>query len=168
MDILQGIFGCGAHSDYGVLTILATDANKALQIEAAGEWVDVEPKPGCFIINLGDILQRCDLQRSADPETDEDSMQERLNHCNYCSGGGAICSICSRIKHGSKFSWLLRQALRPPPPPPSPERNFESPQGSLHCFVSLCSTCFVICNGASSASKNPLQSVQIQVLSREV
>ena len=55
---LQGIYGCGAHSDYGVLTILATDANKALQINTAGEWVYVEPKPDCFIINLGDILQR--------------------------------------------------------------------------------------------------------------
>ncbi|KAK9859850.1 hypothetical protein WJX84_000391 [Apatococcus fuscideae] len=54
----KGIYGCGAHSDYGVLTILATDANKALQINTAGEWVYVEPKPDCFIINLGDILQR--------------------------------------------------------------------------------------------------------------
>ncbi|KAK9840485.1 hypothetical protein WJX74_010490 [Apatococcus lobatus] len=57
-DPEKGIFGCGAHSDYGVLTILASDTNKALQIEVAGQWVDVEPKPGCFIINLGDMLQR--------------------------------------------------------------------------------------------------------------
>ena len=63
--VLQGIFGCGAHSDYGVLTILASDTNKALQIEVAGQWVDVEPKPDCFIINLGDMLQRFETHPQA-------------------------------------------------------------------------------------------------------
>jgi isopenicillin N synthase-like dioxygenase len=30
---LQGIFGCGAHSDYGVMTLLATDGTPGLQIK---------------------------------------------------------------------------------------------------------------------------------------
>ena len=31
--LLQGIYGCGAHSDYGVMTLLATDGTPGLQIK---------------------------------------------------------------------------------------------------------------------------------------
>ncbi|EFJ48980.1 hypothetical protein VOLCADRAFT_59825, partial [Volvox carteri f. nagariensis] len=62
-----GVFGAGAHSDYGMLTILATDDVPGLQVGGAGgrgraggnrRWWDVEPIPGTFIINLGDMLER--------------------------------------------------------------------------------------------------------------
>lgn len=54
----EGVFGCGAHSDYGMLTILATDGVPGLQAHLQGSWVDVAPVPGAFIINLGDMLER--------------------------------------------------------------------------------------------------------------
>ena len=54
----DGVFGCGAHSDYGMLTFLYTDEVGGLQVNLKGEWVDVPPMPGCFIVNLGDMLQR--------------------------------------------------------------------------------------------------------------
>lgn len=54
----DGIFGAGAHTDYGMLTILATDDVAGLQIYMAGAWHDVAPLPGTFIINLGDMLER--------------------------------------------------------------------------------------------------------------
>ncbi|EIE25730.1 oxygenase-like protein [Coccomyxa subellipsoidea C-169] len=56
----QGIFAAGAHSDYGMLTLLATDDAPGLQIwlPSAGRFVDVPPKPGAFIVNLGDMLER--------------------------------------------------------------------------------------------------------------
>merc|ERR1712110_223765 len=66
----QGVFGCGAHSDYGMLTLLLTDDVPALQIfprraTASSEvevddaqWVTVAPRPGGFIVNLGDMLER--------------------------------------------------------------------------------------------------------------
>ncbi|KAK9915583.1 hypothetical protein WJX75_001145 [Coccomyxa subellipsoidea] len=56
----QGIFAAGAHSDYGMLTLLATDDAPGLQIwlESAGRFVDVPPRKGAFIINLGDMLER--------------------------------------------------------------------------------------------------------------
>ncbi len=48
----------GAHSDYGSLTILATeDRPGGLQVRnAEGDWVDVPIVTDCFIINIGDLL----------------------------------------------------------------------------------------------------------------
>mmetsp|Transcript_10334 Transcript_10334/g.14589 ORF Transcript_10334/g.14589 Transcript_10334/m.14589 type:complete len:325 (+) Transcript_10334:134-1108(+) len=55
----KGVFACGAHSDYGMITLLLTDENPGLQIlTKQGEWVDVPPKPGSFVVNLGDMLER--------------------------------------------------------------------------------------------------------------
>ena len=49
----------GAHTDYGTLTILWTDGEPGLQVEAIdGTWLDVEPVDGGLIVNLGDLMQR--------------------------------------------------------------------------------------------------------------
>ena len=56
--LLQGIFGAGAHSDYGMLTLLKTDQHPGLQIWSKGQFVDVPPRDGMFIVNLGDMLER--------------------------------------------------------------------------------------------------------------
>jgi len=55
----EGVFGAGAHTDYGMLTILATDGQPGLQVCLGGEWVDVAPGEGRFVCNLGDMLERC-------------------------------------------------------------------------------------------------------------
>ena len=55
---MQGLFGCGAHSDYGMLTILTTDEQPGLQILMDDHWVDVPPNKDHLIINLGDMLHR--------------------------------------------------------------------------------------------------------------
>jgi isopenicillin N synthase-like dioxygenase len=54
----EGIFACGAHSDYGMLTLLSTDEHSGLQILYRGKWMDVPPKPHAFVVNLGDMLER--------------------------------------------------------------------------------------------------------------
>ncbi|KAK9843645.1 hypothetical protein WJX81_000832 [Elliptochloris bilobata] len=56
----QGVFGAGAHSDYGMLTLLRTDDAPGLQVrpEPGGSWHPVAPRPGAFIVNLGDMLER--------------------------------------------------------------------------------------------------------------
>lgn len=51
--------GVGAHKDSGVLTLLLLEpGSTGLQVEAAaGEWVDVAPRPGSFIVNIGELLE---------------------------------------------------------------------------------------------------------------
>jgi isopenicillin N synthase-like dioxygenase len=54
-DLADGQMALGAHTDYGILTVLAADAMPGLQVvDAAGRWRDVLPLADGFIINVGD------------------------------------------------------------------------------------------------------------------
>jgi isopenicillin N synthase-like dioxygenase len=54
---ISGAPGCGAHSDYGCLTLLAQDDVGGLQVQTrSGNWVDAPSIPGTFVINIGDLL----------------------------------------------------------------------------------------------------------------
>ncbi|GAB9477298.1 Gibberellin 2-beta-dioxygenase [Globisporangium polare] len=57
-DVQSGVFGAGAHTDYGLITLLSTDENPGLQIFHKGEWVDVPPRNDAFIVNIGDMGER--------------------------------------------------------------------------------------------------------------
>ncbi|XP_074274292.1 kihadalactone A synthase LFS-like isoform X1 [Silene latifolia] len=62
-DPSKGIFGAGAHSDFGLLTLLATDDVVSLQIckdkdARPQRWEYVPSLKGAFIVNLGDMLER--------------------------------------------------------------------------------------------------------------
>jgi isopenicillin N synthase-like dioxygenase len=50
----------GAHTDYGAMTLLAaTDAQGGLEVALPdGQWAAVQPKPGEFVVNLGDMMAR--------------------------------------------------------------------------------------------------------------
>eukprot|EP01061_Rhynchopus_euleeides_P002458 TRINITY_DN11898_c0_g1_i1.p1 TRINITY_DN11898_c0_g1~~TRINITY_DN11898_c0_g1_i1.p1 ORF type:complete len:383 (+),score=108.21 TRINITY_DN11898_c0_g1_i1:116-1264(+) len=57
--VTSGIIGCGAHSDYGMITLLTVDqAEAGLEIHINGEWLRVPACPGAFVVNLGDMLHR--------------------------------------------------------------------------------------------------------------
>jgi isopenicillin N synthase-like dioxygenase len=60
---LPGQLRAGAHSDYGSLTILSKEpgppGSGGLQIrDSKGAWRNVEQPPGCFVVNLGDLMAR--------------------------------------------------------------------------------------------------------------
>ena len=52
-------FGIGAHTDWGVLTLLCQDDVGGLQVRSGdGEWVTAHPIPGTFVVNVGDCLEK--------------------------------------------------------------------------------------------------------------
>lgn len=53
-----GDLGAGAHTDFGCFTLLQTGPQPGLQLLLEGQWVDVPPQPGCFVMNVGDMLER--------------------------------------------------------------------------------------------------------------
>ncbi len=54
-----GEIGAGEHTDYGNITLLATDDVGGLEVRTrAGEWIVAPPIPGAFVVNIGDCLMR--------------------------------------------------------------------------------------------------------------
>jgi isopenicillin N synthase-like dioxygenase len=51
-------WGAGEHTDYGLLTLLAQDANGGLQVRTPAGWIDAPPLEGTFVANIGDMLDR--------------------------------------------------------------------------------------------------------------
>jgi isopenicillin N synthase-like dioxygenase len=55
----EGEIGAGEHTDYGAITLLATDEVGGLEARTrAGAWIAAPPAPGAFIVNIGDCLMR--------------------------------------------------------------------------------------------------------------
>lgn len=50
---------CGAHTDYGLLTLVNQDTHVcALQVRnQSGDWIWAPPVPGAFVVNIGDMLK---------------------------------------------------------------------------------------------------------------
>jgi len=49
--------GIAAHSDYECFTILLPTAPGLEVMNGAGAWIDAPPRPGCLVINIGDMLE---------------------------------------------------------------------------------------------------------------
>ncbi|AVJ55469.1 2-oxobutyrate oxidase [Idiomarina sp. OT37-5b] len=49
--------GVGAHKDPGYLTFVLQDQQSGLEVEHQGEWLDVEPLSGSFVVNIGELLE---------------------------------------------------------------------------------------------------------------
>jgi isopenicillin N synthase-like dioxygenase len=57
--LAEGQMGAGEHTDYGDLTLLATDAVGGLMVrERSGRWLEAPVVPGAFLCNIGDCLMR--------------------------------------------------------------------------------------------------------------
>lgn len=51
-------WGVGEHTDYGLLTLLATDGTPGLEVKSHGEWIAAPADADLVICNLGDMLDR--------------------------------------------------------------------------------------------------------------
>lgn len=51
-------FGIATHTDYGCLTLLATDGSPGLEVrQRGGGWIPLAAPPGEFVINFGEMLE---------------------------------------------------------------------------------------------------------------
>jgi isopenicillin N synthase-like dioxygenase len=90
---LPGQLRAGAHSDFGSLTVLYPPAGgDGLEVQSkSGNWVAVDPEPGAFVINIGDLMQRwtndrwtSTLHRVINPSDDAGWRERRLSLGFFC------------------------------------------------------------------------------------
>lgn len=55
----DAVSACGAHTDCGLLTLIAQRGPPGLQVKPPGSdaWIDVAPMPGTLVVNLGDLAE---------------------------------------------------------------------------------------------------------------
>jgi isopenicillin N synthase-like dioxygenase len=59
VPLSDGQLGAGVHTDYGNVTLLATDAVGGLMVQdRSGRWLDAPVIPDTFVCNIGDCLMR--------------------------------------------------------------------------------------------------------------
>lgn len=70
-----GQLGISRHTDAGALTIIMQDGNAALEVYSGskqdigdGQWVPIDPAPGTFVVNTGDMMQVWSNNRFKAPE----------------------------------------------------------------------------------------------------
>src|ERR1700761_7509778 len=51
------VMGIGAHTDYECFTLLHATAAGLQALNGVGQWIDVPPVPGAFIVNIGDMME---------------------------------------------------------------------------------------------------------------
>jgi isopenicillin N synthase-like dioxygenase len=85
------------HTDYGSFALLSQDSLGGLQVRnSAGEWIDVPPVPGTFVVNLGDLSATWtnDLYASTLHRAANTSGQARISVPFFVSPQGATIVKC--------------------------------------------------------------------------
>ncbi len=117
---LPGQLRAGAHSDFGSLTILyPPDGGDGLQVQApSGAWIAVDPPPGAFVVNIGDLMQRwtndrwtSTVHRVVNPADDRGWRERRLSlgffcHPNY-DAPVACLPTCKAADAAPKYEDIL-------------------------------------------------------------
>ena len=78
---VDGEWGVGEHTDYGLLTLLAQDDCGGLQVKSHGGWIEAPPITGTLVCNIGDMLDRLTggVYRSTPHRVRNVSGRERLS-----------------------------------------------------------------------------------------
>ncbi|MFK7834823.1 MAG: isopenicillin N synthase family dioxygenase [Sulfitobacter sp.] len=74
-------FGIATHTDYGCLTLLATDGSPGLEVrKRGGGWIPVSAPPGEFVINFGEMMEIWSNKRiRATPHRVVGGLSERIS-----------------------------------------------------------------------------------------
>jgi isopenicillin N synthase-like dioxygenase len=56
-DLTASDQGVGPHKDSGLLSLLLQDEQGGLQVETPQGWIDVTPRTGTLVVNIGEILE---------------------------------------------------------------------------------------------------------------
>ncbi|OAE23555.1 hypothetical protein AXG93_4284s1250 [Marchantia polymorpha subsp. ruderalis] len=83
---------CHAHTDPGGLTILLADDVPGLEVNKDGRWVPVNPIPGAFIVNIGDVLEILSNGRykSVEHRGLPSQTEERLTMASFYGGSHEV------------------------------------------------------------------------------
>jgi isopenicillin N synthase-like dioxygenase len=119
VEPLPGQMGMGPHTDYGIVTILYADRVRGLQIVGPdGDWHDVLPVPGAFLVNLGDLLAewtndrwRSTVHRVLPPERSGAKAVRRRSVAFFHDGNyDALIEClpnCTSAEHPAKYPPVL-------------------------------------------------------------
>ncbi len=115
MMLERGQLGMGAHTDYGIVTILWADAVPGLEIlRPDGTWLPIVPAPGALLINLGDLLARwtndrwmSTMHRVVPPRDDAGNLIRRRSAAFFHDGNAdaliATLEPCRDADGGSSY-----------------------------------------------------------------
>lgn len=104
--------GMGAHTDYGIVTVLWADQVAGLQVLGHdGSWNDVSPIDGALLVNLGDLMARWTNERwmstvhRVKPPIVGGSIRRRRSAAYFHDGNidATIATLPSCVGTGSKY-----------------------------------------------------------------